>query len=197
MRTWAPNAIVIEAGDGGAQTGAVVAAASLQPGETRTGTNAVVSRSDANCRRQRYRRLASTPSLARDLGHNRARLVHRRDKPSLLRRAPAPTTLDRRDDLDTIHRHVANLVLATGPTPVPSTHKAAPVGRVRSIEANASRRRRTKPFKGRAADSTKSSLRGLALLRRLAPTCRRFRSPARARRAKRASGRYTAGRVRG
>ena len=39
--------------------------------------------------------------------------------------------LDRRDDLDTIHRHVANLVLATGPTPVPSAHKAAPLGRVR------------------------------------------------------------------
>ena len=45
--------------------------------------------------------------------------------------APPPATLDRRDDLDTIHRHVANLVLATRSTPVPSAHKAARPGRVR------------------------------------------------------------------
>src|SRR5271166_5200450 len=65
MRTSAPNAIVIEddGADGGAQTGAVVATASFRPGETRTGTNADISGSAANCRRQRYRRLATTPAL--------------------------------------------------------------------------------------------------------------------------------------
>ena len=50
-------------------------------------------------------------------------------------------------------------------------------------------------FKGRVADSTNSSLPESPCL--LKPTCRRFRSPARARRAKRASSRCTAGRVRG
>ena len=109
----------------------VVAIASLGSGETRTGTNADVSR---------FRRKLPPPAIqkarvdtraARDLAHHGARLVHRRDKPSLLRRAPAPATLDRRDDLNAIHGHVANLVLATGPTPVPRAHKAARPGRVR------------------------------------------------------------------
>src|SRR5208283_4389709 len=63
---------------------------------------------------------------------HRARLVHRRDQPRFLRRAPPPPTLDRRDDLNVIHRHVANLVLATCPTQLSPVHKAADLGGVRS-----------------------------------------------------------------
>src|SRR5208283_2211456 len=67
-----------------------------------------------------------------DLRHHRARLVHRRHKPRLLRRAPPPAALNRRDDLNAIHRHVTNLVLATGPTQLSEVHKAA-LGGVRLI----------------------------------------------------------------
>ena len=90
-------------------------------------------------RRLSFRRKLPPPAIqkarydaraTRDLGHHGVWLVHRRDKPSLLRRAPAPATLDRRDDLDTIHRHVANLVLATAPTQLSAVHKAAPLGGV-------------------------------------------------------------------
>src|SRR5271165_6055651 len=64
-RTCSPKAIVIEhdgVGGGGAHIGAVVGAASFSSGKTRTGTNVVVPRSAANCRRQQYRRLATTPA---------------------------------------------------------------------------------------------------------------------------------------
>jgi len=40
--------------------------------------------------------------VARDLRHDRGRLTHRRHKPGLLRRAPATTSLNRRDDLNAI-----------------------------------------------------------------------------------------------
>ena len=42
---------------------------------------------------------------------------------------PPPAALNRRDDLNAIHRHVTNLVLATGPTRRSAVHKAAPLGR--------------------------------------------------------------------
>ena len=54
----------------------------------------------------------------------------------VLRRAPEPSLINRRDDFDAIHGEAPNLGLDTGPTPRGSAHKAARLGGVptRSIE---------------------------------------------------------------
>ena len=65
MRTFAPNAIVIEAGAGDgakAETGAIADSGSLASNATINGTKARASRVAATCRRQRYSRLTSTPA---------------------------------------------------------------------------------------------------------------------------------------
>ena len=62
--------------------------------------------------------------------------VHRSNKSNLVRSTPAPTPFNRCNHLDTIHRHVADLVLATLPTPFQPTHKAAHLGGVRCVSGS-------------------------------------------------------------
>jgi hypothetical protein len=68
-RTWAPKAIVIDAGprdgigDGAGSAAGLVVAESAVTIATLTGTNAGRPPAAANCRRHRYSRLALTPAL--------------------------------------------------------------------------------------------------------------------------------------
>ncbi len=85
-------------------------------------------------------RVDARPVL-RDLRHDRARLLHRRDQSRLVRRRPATTTFNRRNVLDPIHGAAASLVFATvscASSP-PSQGGASRMGTIRQPHADLDR----------------------------------------------------------